>query len=98
MHICEVRTRVGKAYLFVVVDRTSKFVPSQLYRKAQRERAAEFLENVQQQLRYQVHTVLTDNDAQFAKRPGKEAYKPHRFNGICHRFGIENRLARTLHP
>ncbi|SEK39499.1 DDE-type integrase/transposase/recombinase [Halomonas daqiaonensis] len=61
MDICEVRTGEGKPYLFVAVDRTSKFVYARLYRKAQREQAAEFLEDVLQQLPYRVHTVLTDN-------------------------------------
>lgn len=98
MDICEVRTGEGKAYLFVAVDRTSKFVHARLYRKAQREQAAEFLEDTLQQLPYRVHTVLTDNGAQFAKRPGTEAYKPHRFDVVCHRHGIEHRLTRPFHP
>ncbi len=96
--ICEVRTGEGKVYLFVAVDRTSKFVHARLYRQARRKQTAEFLENTLQQLPYRVHTVLTDNGAQFAKRRGTESYKPHQFDVVCHRYGIEHRLTRPFHP
>ncbi|SFC13267.1 Integrase core domain-containing protein, partial [Kushneria avicenniae] len=96
--ICDVRTGEGRAYLFVAVDRTSKFVHARLYRKANREQAAAFLEDVVQQLPYRVHTVLTDNGVQFAKRRGTEAYKPHRFDMVCREHGIEHRLTRPFHP
>lgn len=98
LDICEVRTGEGRAYLFVAVDRTSKFVHARLYRKANRDQAAAFLEDVVQQLPYRVHTVLTDNGVQFAKRPGTEAYKPHRFDMVCRKHGIEHRLTRPFHP
>ncbi|WP_162177906.1 integrase core domain-containing protein [Halotalea alkalilenta] len=35
---------------------------------------------------------------QFAKRPGTETYKPHRFDLICHRHRIEHRLIQAYHP
>lgn len=98
LDICEVRTGEGKAHLFVAVDRTSKFVHARLYRQAQRKQAAEFLDDTLQQLPYRVHTVLTDNGVQFTKRPGTEHYKPHPFDVICHRYGIEHRLTRPFHP
>lgn len=99
MDICEVRTGEGKAYLFVAVDRrTSKFVHARLYRKAQREQAAEHLEDTLQQLPYRAHTVLTDNGSQFGKRPGTEFYKPHRFDVDCHRHGIKHCLTLPFHP
>lgn len=41
--ISEIRTGEGKAYLFVAVDRTSKFVHAQLYRKMTRQNVADFL-------------------------------------------------------
>ncbi len=84
--------------MFVAVDRTSKFVHARLYRIARREQAAEFLEDTLQQLPYRIHTVLTDNGVQFAKWRGTEYYKPHPFEVICHRYGIEHRLTRPFHP
>ncbi|WP_083871861.1 IS481 family transposase [Vreelandella jeotgali] len=98
MDICSIRTGEGKAHLFVAVDRTAKFVHARLYRKAQRKQAAEFLEDTLQQLPYRVHTVLTDSGPQFAKRQGTESYKPHLFDVVCYRHGIQHRLTRPFHP
>ena len=44
--IAEVRTEEGKLYLFVAIDRTSKFAVAQLVEKANRKTAWEFLEHV----------------------------------------------------
>ncbi|WP_346796051.1 IS481 family transposase [Halomonas sp. Bachu 37] len=96
--ISEVRTGEGKAYLFVAVDRTSKFVHAHLYRQMTRQIAADFLEAALAMLPYRVHTVLTDNGVQFAKKAGAEAYKPHIFDVVCYRHGIEHRLTKPFHP
>ncbi|WP_447895010.1 IS481 family transposase [Vreelandella sp. GE22] len=96
--ISEIRTGEGKAYLFVAVDRTSKFVHAQLYQKMTRQVAADFLEATLQALPYRAHTVLTDNGVQFARKAGTEAYKPHIFDVICHCHGIEHRLTKPFHP
>src|SRR6056297_2998979 len=42
--IAELRTAEGKLYLFVAIDRTSKFAVAQLVEKADRKTAWEFLE------------------------------------------------------
>lgn len=44
--IAEVRTEEGKLYLFVAIDRTSKFAVAQLVEKADRKTAWEFLEHL----------------------------------------------------
>ena len=44
--IAELRTNEGKLYLFVAIDRTSKFAVAQLVDKANRKTAWEFLEAV----------------------------------------------------
>jgi len=44
--IAEVRTEEGKLYLFVAIDRTSKFAVAQLVEKANRKTAWEFLEHL----------------------------------------------------
>jgi hypothetical protein len=59
--ISEVRTGEGKAYLFVAVDRASKFVHACLYHQMTRQIAADFLEATPAVVPYRVHTVLTDN-------------------------------------
>jgi len=42
--IAELRTNEGKLYLFVAIDRTSKFAVAKLVDKANRKKAWEFLE------------------------------------------------------
>jgi hypothetical protein len=59
--IAEVQTAEGKLFLFVGIDRTSKFTAAQLVATADRRTAWEFLEHLLEAVPYQVHTVLTDN-------------------------------------
>jgi transposase InsO family protein len=47
---------------------------------------------------YKVHTVLTDNGIQFAKREGTETYWNIPFDRLCHALGIEHRLTKVNHP
>ncbi len=66
--IAEVQTAEGKLYLFVGIDRTSKFPVARLVAKADRKTAWEFLQHMLEAVRYRVHTVLTDNGIQFAEQ------------------------------
>ncbi len=59
--IAEVQTAEGKLFLFVGIDRTSKFAVTQLVEKADRKTAWEFLQHMLESVPYQVHTILTDN-------------------------------------
>lgn len=59
--IAEVQTAEGKLYLFVAIDRTSKFAFTELHAKAGKMIAAQFLRNLIKTVPYTLHTVLTDN-------------------------------------
>jgi RNA-directed DNA polymerase len=59
--IAEVQTAEGKLYLFVAIDRTSKFAYAELHEKAGKMAAAQFLRNLIATTPYTIHTVLTDN-------------------------------------
>src|SRR5436853_5851591 len=63
--IAEVRTEQGKLYLFVAIDRTSKFAFAGLHEKATRRIAGDFLRHLIAAVPYRVHTVLTDNGTHF---------------------------------
>ena len=63
--IAEVHTEEGRLYLFVAIDRTSKFAFAQLHEKATRRIAADFLRALVAAVPYRIHTVLTDNGTQF---------------------------------
>ena len=99
--IAELRTNEGKPYLFVAIDRTSKFAVAQLVDKANRKTAWEFLEAVLEAVPYKIHTILADNGIQFCEQPRNRntAYsRPMRFDMICAANGIEHRLTKPNHP
>jgi transposase InsO family protein len=101
--IAEVRTEEGKLYLFVAIDRTTKFTFVELHEKADRPIAVRFLEALIAAVPYRLHTVLTDNGIQFADLPRNRdgwtaRYRIHRFDQICQANGIEHRLTKPNHP
>lgn len=59
--IAEVRTEEGKLYLFVAIDRTSKFAFARLVEKANRKTASAFLVALIKAVPYKIQTILTDN-------------------------------------
>src|SRR5664279_5595901 len=67
--LAEVRTEEGKLYLYVAIDRTSKFAFVQLVDKANTVTAVSFLEDLIEAVPYRLHTVLADNGIQFADLP-----------------------------
>jgi transposase InsO family protein len=101
--IAEVQTAQGKLYLFVAIDRTSKFAFAQLVEKANRVTASAFLIALIAAVPYKIHTVLTDNGIQFRLPPryadGPTAcYVTHMFEMRCRENGIEHRFTRINHP
>jgi len=101
--IAEVQTAEGKLYLFVAIDRTSKFVFVQLVEKATRVTASAFLSALVAAVPYKIHTVLTDNGIQFRFPPryadGPTAtYMTHMFDMRCRDNGIEHRFTKINHP
>ncbi|KFA21341.1 integrase, partial [Xanthomonas vasicola pv. musacearum NCPPB 4392] len=88
----------GKLYLFVAIDRTSKFVLTELHAAANTLVAAQFLQNVIQTMPYTLHTVLTDNGIQFTnRRTDRHAFR-HIFTRVCEEHGVGHRLTQVTHP
>jgi hypothetical protein len=99
--IAEVQTAEGKLYLFVGIDRTSKFAVTQLVDKADRRTAWEFLGHLLKAVPYRIHTILTDNGIQFADQPRNRNTawsRQMRFDMICEANDIEHRLTKPNHP
>lgn len=97
MDIAEVQTAEGKLYLFVGIDRTSKFAVTQLVDKVDRRTAWEFLEHLLEAVPYRIHRVLTDNGIPFAEQPRNRntAFsRQMRFDMICEANDIEHRLTK----
>ena len=101
--LAEVRTAESKLYLFVAIDRTSKFAFVELVQRADMRAASSFLEALLQDVPYRIHTVLTDNGIQFADLPKNRQgltarFRGHPFDRVCHANGIEHRLTKPNHP
>jgi transposase InsO family protein len=101
--IAEVQTAQGKLYLFVAIDRTSKFAVAQLVHKANMQAARAFLEALVAAVPYRVEIVLTDNGIQFADLPKNRSgptakFRGHPFDRVCREHGIEHRLTKPNHP
>ena len=98
--IAEVQTGEGKLYLFVGIDRTSKFAVAQLVATADRRTAWRFLQHMLETVPYQVHTILSNHGIQFAGQPRNRNTiysRPMRFDMICEASGIEHRLTKPNH-
>ena len=96
--IAEVQTAEGKLYLFVAIDRTSKFVYVELHVKAGKMVAAAFLNNLIAAVPYAIHIVLTDNGIQFTNHERHIFASEHIFDRVCGTHEIEHRLTKIKHP
>lgn len=100
--ICEARTGEAKAYLYVAVDRTTKFAYAEVHSSPTMKAAAGFLENTAKALPYKIHKVLTDNGAQFTYALLLPHCRPkgkvHPFDAACEALTIEHRLTRIKQP
>src|SRR5687768_11777744 len=109
--IAEVRTEQGKLYLFVAIDRTSKFAFVELHEKATRRVAGDFLRHLIAAVPYKINTVLTDNGTHFtdpagdgwtpenirAMRAQNVLFRCHSFEAACADLDIEHRLTKEPH-
>src|SRR5215211_5305319 len=100
---CELRSAEGKIFLFLAIDRVSKFAYVELHPAANMTTGAAFLRSVVAAFPYQIHTVLTDNGTPFADQPryrsGPTArLRGHAFDRVCREHGIEHRLTKPYHP
>jgi len=110
--IAEVRTEDGKLYMFVAIDRVTKFAFAEVHEQATRSTAADFLCRLIEAVPYKIHTVLTDNGTHFTT-PGNvrsaaaeikaaiadgERFRAHAFEFACARAGIDHRLTKPNHP
>jgi len=110
--IAEVHTEEGRLYLFVAIDRTSKFAYAELHERATRRTAASFLKALINIVPYTIHTVLTDNGIQFTDTKGEswttkeirhfmetgQLFICGSFDLVCAKENIDHRLTKPAHP
>ena len=104
--VCELRLSQGKLFMFLAIDRVSKFVHVAFFNANTKLNGAAFLREVVAAFPYQIHTVLTDNGMAFADLPRNRGRYPeiealfggHIFDRVCREHGIEHRLTKPYHP
>jgi transposase InsO family protein len=104
--VCELRLGDGKLFMFLAIDRVSKFVHVAFYDASTKLNGAAFLREVVAAFPYAIHTVLTDNGMAFADLPRNRGRHPeieaafggHIFDRVCREHGIEHRLTKPYHP
>lgn len=104
VHIDITTLHIGKKkwYLFVGIDRVCKYCYVELYERMTQKNARLFLENLNADFPFKIHTILTDNGAQFTYALLVERLRPktkiHIFDQYCQSEGIEHRLTKFRHP
>src|SRR5215210_2821774 len=104
--VCELRLAQGKLFMFLAIDRVSKFAHVAFLDANTKANGAAFLREVVGVFPYQLHTVLTDNGTAFADLPKNRGRHPeleamfggHIFDRICNEHGIRHRLTKPYHP
>jgi transposase InsO family protein len=104
--VCELRLAEGKLFMFLAIDRVSKFAHVAFFDANTKLNGAAFLREVVAAFPYAIHTVLTDNGMAFADLPKNRGRYPeieaifggHIFDRVCREHGIEHKLTKPYHP
>jgi len=100
--ISELYTKEGKAYMFVAIDRATKYVYVEIYERMTIDNACLFLRNLIKDCCFKITKILTDNGVQFTYKLLAKHLQPknkiHPFDEVCNEYNIEHRLTRFRHP
>jgi hypothetical protein len=95
-----------KSYAFVAIDRATRYVYLEIHRRRDARTSEGFLTRFLAHFPYRVHTILTDNGAEFTDRfavdmknkpPGRPSGK-YPFDLLCANHNIDHRLTRPYRP
>jgi transposase len=103
MDISQPTTAEGKAYLYVAAERKTRYAYVELFEKMDAKKTVQFLENLIATAPFRIHTILTDNGAQFtyrllAKHLQSRDGAVHPFDSACLQRGIQHRLTQFKPP
>ncbi len=91
----------ARRYLFVAIDRATRWVFLRVYDDMTEASSVDFLERVHAAAPMIIVKLLTDNGTQFTDRftsKGKQPTGQHAFDQACTEHGIEHRLSPPRHP
>jgi len=89
-----------RRYLFVAIDRATRWVYFRTYRNQSQVSSTDFLRRLKRVAPMVIKTLLTDNGSQFTDRftsAGKQASGQHVFDLACKELAIEHRLCPPRH-
>jgi transposase InsO family protein len=93
------------AYVFLAIERTTRFVRVEIIPDRSAVTVAACLEAFLKAFGHPVHTILTDNGAEFTDRFGAARWRPrdqgtgaHPFDRVCRRHGVRHKLTRPYRP
>ena len=90
-----------RRYLFVAIDRATRWVYMRSYRDQTEKSSTDFLRRLKQAAPMKIKTILTDNGSQFTDRFTSSTKSPtgqHAFDLACVSLAIEHRLCPPRHP
>jgi transposase InsO family protein len=90
-----------RRYLFVAIDRASRWVFIRIYPHQNEAASIDFLRRLKQAAPMNIRTILTDNGSPFTDRFTSKTRTPsgqHAFDQRCLELGIEHRLCPPRHP
>jgi IS30 family transposase len=100
--ITQIRLNKKKFYLFVGIERMSKYAFIECHERMTQEIARGFLVNLIQDAPFKIHRILTDNGAQFTYALLAAHLRPknkvHIFDQICEKKGTKHKLTKFRHP
>ena len=93
------------AYVFVAIERTTRFVHVEIVPNRAGATLAACLERFLQAFGHPVHTILTDNGAEFTDRFAEARWRrrdrgtgAHPFDLVCRRHRVRHKLTRPYRP
>ena len=90
-----------RRYLFVAIDRATRWVFMHIYADQSEASSVNFLERLREAAPMKITKLLTDNGSQFTDRFTSKKREPsgaHKFDVRCKALGIEHRLCPPRHP
>ena len=90
-----------RRYLFVAIDRATRWVFMHIYADQSENSSVDFLERLELAAPMKIVKLLTDNGSQFTDRFTNKKREPsgrHKFDVRCKALGIEHRLCPPRHP
>ena len=91
-----------RRYLFVAIDRATRWVFVRIYAAKTAANARRFLRDLDRAAPMRITRVLTDNGKEFTDRlfglRRRPATGAHEFDNLCAELGIEHRLAPPMRP